>query len=186
MAPPKGKKRANTSTNNSDELSDMLGLQPVVDLPELNFFLRKEIQIQIQEVNEEAILPTGIYTEGSDITFNIKGDVERFLDPSSIRIHIKAKLVNGDGSQIADQYAPCAPICNLVMSLFSRVNVVLGNSTSVTSNADTYPYVAYLDNLLQKSAEHADQYNFVNFIWRDTSTKFDLATNENKGKCNFL
>ncbi len=67
------------------------------------------------------------------------------------------------------------------MSLFSRVNVVVGNSTSVTSNADIYPYVAYLNSVLRKSKEYADQYNFVSFIWRDTQSKFDSVTDENKG-----
>ena len=54
------------------EDSPELGGQPIVDLDKLNLFTRKELQVQLQEINKESILPIGLYQEGSQITFHIK------------------------------------------------------------------------------------------------------------------
>ena len=51
---PKRKTKSSTSAHKGN-----LGIQPIVDLDPLNFFLKKELQIQIQEKTEESILPTG-------------------------------------------------------------------------------------------------------------------------------
>ena len=110
-----------------------------------------------------------------------RGDPERFIDPSSVRLKITAQLRNGDGSQLHPN-ANCAPIANLAGSLFSRVIVTLGNSTQITGSHDLYPYLSYLDNVLKSTKEYKDQYNFVSMIYRDTSAAFDQVTEENHGK----
>ncbi len=62
-----------------------------------------------------------------------RGDPERFIDPSSIRLKITAQLRNGDGSQL-EPNTNCAPIANLAGSLFSKVIVTLGNTTQITES----------------------------------------------------
>lgn len=72
-------------------------IQPVVPVPQLNLFTRENLQMSIQSIQEIEILPTGNWEQQSEIIFNVNGDPESFIDPSSVRVKMAFKIVNGDG-----------------------------------------------------------------------------------------
>ncbi len=72
-------------------------IQPVIPIPQLNLFTRENLQMSIQSLQELEILPTGNWQDQPMIIFNVNGDPESFIDPSSLRLKIRFKVVNGDG-----------------------------------------------------------------------------------------
>ena len=75
----------------------MTDIQPFITLPELDLFTRDRVQVSVQSFIEEEILPTGNWNNGSEISFNVRGDPETFLDPNSLRLRITAKILKNDG-----------------------------------------------------------------------------------------
>ena len=79
------------------------------------------------------------------IEFKISGSESEYLDLINTYIFIKAKVVTGAAAVIAAD-ANVAPINLLLHSLFSQVDMTLGD-TLVINSTNTYPYRAYLETL---------------------------------------
>lgn len=54
--PPKRKRRATSRKNASTD--EIVNVQPVVSIPDIDIFTRKELQTQYQSFTEERILPS--------------------------------------------------------------------------------------------------------------------------------
>jgi len=76
-------------------------IQPLITLPELDLFNHENLQISVQKVIEEEIMPVGVWDSKSEISFSLPGDSETFLDPNSLRLRISVKIVENDGVRFA-------------------------------------------------------------------------------------
>ena len=206
--PPK-RKRIQYASNDGDGDADgkvriaapvNTDIQPVIPLPSLNFFTRNPIQMSVQNVKEEEILPTGnVFAvfmtfppntlllsdlgnwEGrNEIMFNIKGDPEMMIDPSSLRIRASVKIVKFDGSPVDLQYNS-APISNFAGALFEKVQVRLGNSTEICGFDSLYPFLSYLENVFKASVLEKKQMDFTSFLFLDEDNKFNEMNDTNPG-----
>jgi len=80
------------------------------------------------------------------IEFDVSSSGEDYMDLANSYLHIKVKIVKENGNDLAVTDG-VGPVNNLLHSLFSQVDVSL-NGTSITKSSDSYPYRAYLENLL--------------------------------------
>ena len=75
---------------------------------------------------------------------------------------------NKDGNDIGDKAV--APVNNFIHSLFSGVDLYLNNK-SVSSNMDTYPYRAYLENLLTYGVDAKNTHLNACVLWKPDEAK---------------
>ena len=78
--------------------------------------------------------------------FKISGSETEYIDLIKTYVFVKVKVTAPNGTNIAGD-AEVAPISLLLHSLFSQVDMFLGDSL-VTSSTNTYAYRAYTETLL--------------------------------------
>ena len=88
---------------------------------------------------------------GDPIEFHIPGSGDDYLDLSSVRRYVRARVVKGTGTDLEDA-STAAPVNNWLHSLFCQVDASM-NGTLVTPSTSTYPYRAYIETLLSYGAE---------------------------------
>jgi hypothetical protein len=124
--------------------------------------------------------PVSSLTDSAPIEFEIKGQPEDYIDLNSSYLYLKVKVQKSDGTNLADD-AKVAPVNNFMHSLFSEVDLYLNNKL-ISSSMDTYPYRAYLENLLTYGKEAKNTHLDACVIWKpDTPEKFDELDEDNKG-----
>ena len=71
-----------------------------------------------------------------------------------------------------------APVNNFLHSMFSSVDFYL-NSKLISNNSDTYPYRAYIENLLSYNADSKTTHLKASVLWaEDTATNFNSLDHE--------
>lgn len=124
----------------------------IATIDELNIFQMPVIQSAVHRSCLVEFRPTSQLNPTSDspIHFSLGGDSRNYLDLSKTRLHVKAKLISSDGSEI-EKSEIVAPVNQLLQSLWSSVELkISGKTVSMTTNG-TYPYVAYLQSILKQS-----------------------------------
>ena len=111
------------------------------------------------------------------------GAGDAYIDLANTYLLVRAKVVRGVGTDIADD-APVAPVNNWLHSLFNQVDVHL-NDTLVTPSSNTYPFRAYVETLLSYGAE-AKKTQLTSQLWyKDTAGHME-ATQENAGNAGLV
>ena len=124
--------------------------------------------------------PLATISPGAPIQFAISGSTTDYLDFSNTYLHVKAKIVNVDGTDLAPG-VDVAPVNYWMHSLFSQVDVSL-NDVLVTPSENTYPYRAYIETMLNYGREAKQSYLTGALWYRDSTNHFDeTAGDENKG-----
>ena len=124
--------------------------------------------------------PLAILSPSAPISFSISGNTQEYIDFANTALHIKAKITNADGSDIAND-AGVFPVNYWMHSLFSQVDVTL-NDTLVTPSENTYPYRAYIEALINYSREAKQGHLSSALFYRDSANHFeDVQGDENKG-----
>ena len=114
----------------------------------------------------------GLSRLGCMIEFLLPGSGEDYLDLANIYLIVRAKVVNGDGSNV-DTNDPVGPVNNWLHSLFSQVDVYLNDTLVITSN-NTYAYRAYIETLLSYDTEPKGTQ--LSSLWyKDTCTHMDAV-----------
>ena len=90
-------------------------------------------------------------TNNAPIEFIIPPQTEHWTDLSQSYLYVKFKIVKADGQPL-DADSNVAPVNNFLHSMFSSVDLYLNNKL-ISSNSDTYPYRAYIENLLSYNAD---------------------------------
>ena len=120
---------------------------------------------------------------GGPIEFVVPGAGDAYIDLVNTYLLVRAKVVRGVGTDIADD-TPVAPVNNWLHSLFSQVDVHL-NDTLVTPSSNTYPFRAYVETLLSYGAE-AKKTQLTSQLWcKDTAGHME-ATQENAGNAGLV
>ena len=120
---------------------------------ELDLFNPDPAQTQMRDRTTEKIPPlSSDFNSSTKITFDILNEKQQqYLDPSSVRLFVELAIQKWDATN--SKWIPIAkddkifPINNCLHSLFRDFEVEL-KGTIINENNGTYPYLAYLNNLL--------------------------------------
>ena len=146
---------------------------------ELDLFSPSTYQSSILESQHVEYLPLSTLTDAGPYEFFISSSSIDYLDPSDLYLHVRFKIVKADGT-VYDPTGNVAPECNLLHNLFSTVSLSL-NDTEVTLSSLTYPYRAFLTNLLSYSRQTEQGHLATQFWIRDDPTKVNVSANDNLG-----
>ena len=145
---------------------------------ELDLFAVPPTQTSIEEGGWIEHQPLTSLDSGGPIEFILPGTGDAYLDLANTYLLIRAKIVNGNGTDIVAD-TPVAPVNNWLHSIFSQVDVYL-NDTLVTPSSNTYPFRSYVETLLSYGAE-AKKTQLTRQLWyKDTAGHME-ATQENAG-----
>ena len=114
----------------------------------LDLFSSPPIQTAVEMGQWVEFYPLATITQGGPIEFMIKGNSEDYLDLTNSYIHLQAKVVQPDGTDlVAEDDSSVAPENLFLHALFSEVDVSL-NGVLISNSTNTYSYRAYLETLL--------------------------------------
>ena len=108
-----------------------------------------------------------------------------YTDLANSYLHVKAKITNADGSNIAGT-AQVGPVNLWMHALFSQVEVYLNNKL-VTPSSTSYPYRAYMKTVFNFSKDAKASHLTSALFYKDQAGKMDAinpladAADGNKG-----
>ena len=115
--------------------------------------------------------------DNGPIEFKISGSETEYIDLMNTYVFVKVKVTTPAGANIAAD-DEVAPVNLLLHSLFSQVDMFLGDSL-VTSSTNTYAYRAYIETLLSYGNEAKDS-QLTAAMWYKDGTNM-LVHAENAG-----
>ncbi|XP_025116122.1 uncharacterized protein F54H12.2-like [Pomacea canaliculata] len=137
----------------------------------LDLFSVPPTQTAVEEGSFVEYYPLSAISSGAPIEFSINGATEDYLDLSNTFLHVRAKVTEADGSDLADG-KDVAPINYWLHSLFSQVDISL-NDTLITSSDNTYPYRAYLEATLNFGSDAKRGHLTAALYYRDSANHLD-------------
>ena len=141
---------------------------------ELNLFDPGVYQTSVIDTSMQEFLPLQTLTQHGPIEFFVTPSGVDYLDPSEIHLHVKLKVVKPDGTDFTTNFNT-APECNLLHNLWSNIKCEL-NDTELSTSSFTYPYRAYLTNLLNYAKQTADGHLASQFWVRDARETMNATT----------
>ncbi len=117
---------------------------------EVSLFEKPCNNIAYEKIQYVDYRTTSQLSSGSPLTFTIPAAGNQYINLKKTYLHLKVKMVNGDGSDI-DVQKKVAPINNILHSLFNQVDVQL--QQQLVSTGQNYGYKAYLESLLEYGRE---------------------------------
>ena len=141
---------------------------------ELDLFAVPPTQTSIADGRWVEHQPLTYLDSGGPIEFVIPGTGDAYLDLANTYLLIRARVVRGVGTDLADG-TPVAPVNNWLHALFSQVDVYL-NDTLVTPSSNTYPFRAYVDTVLSYGAEAKNTQLTSQLRYKDTAGHMDSTT----------
>jgi len=152
---------------------------------ELDIFAVPPTQTSIEHGTFVEYHPISSISQGAPIEFEVSSTGEEYLDLADSYLHVKAKIQRANGNDVAND-DQIGPVNNFIHSLFSEVEVSL-NGTLISASTGTYPYRAYIENLLNYGTEAKESQLTSELFYKDTAGKMDCANpgaavaNQNKG-----
>ncbi|KAJ8018950.1 hypothetical protein HOLleu_42760 [Holothuria leucospilota] len=110
-------------------------------------------------------------TDTGPIQFTVQGSIDDYIDLSQTILHVRAKIVQGNGEDIEND-ANVGPANLMLQTLFSEVDVSL-NDRLVTPSTNTYPYRAILETLLSYGPDAKESQLTGSLFYKDTPGKMD-------------
>ena len=138
---------------------------------ELDLFSVPPTQTSVENGTWVEYHPITTLTENSPIEFDIPSSGEDYVDFANSYLHVKAKIVKGNGENLAADDV-VAPTNLWLHSLFSQVDVSL-NGTQITSSTNTYPYRAMIETLLTYGGDAKQSQLTSALFYKDTAGKMD-------------
>ncbi|CAK1593954.1 unnamed protein product [Parnassius mnemosyne] len=167
-------------------LSDMVQARPMeasikdrLKQSELDLFALPSTQTSIENGLWIHYKPISSLGDDGPIEFQVPGTGDDYIDLSHTLLHIKAKVLNQDSTNLVSTTI-VAPVNNWLHSLFSQLDVYL-NQKLVSPPNNTYAYRAYMETLLNY-APAAKQSHLTCSLWyEDTAGKMDSTDGKNIG-----
>ncbi|KAK6175876.1 hypothetical protein SNE40_014253 [Patella caerulea] len=148
----------------------------------LDIFSAPNTKIDIESGKWHEYHPISNLDSGAPIEFYMSGAGEEYLDLAQSFFTVRAKILNSDGTNIADA-ANVGPVNNFLHSLFSQIDVSL-NGKRVSQPAAVNPYRCYLENLLSYGTD-AQKSHLLSCQWRlDTPGHFESCDVSDAGSNN--
>lgn len=146
---------------------------------ELDLFALPSTQTSIESGMWIHYNPISSLNDEGPIEFLIPGSGDDYIDLSHTLLHVKAKIINQDSSKlIAD--AKIAPVNNWLHSLFGQLDIYM-NQKLISPPNNTYPYRAYIENLLNYGSAAKETHLSCGLWYEDTAGKMDTCDDNNKG-----
>ena len=133
----------------------------------LDLFALPPTQTAVQDGLWVEYHPLATMAPSAPVEFSISGATSDYLDLSNTFLHLEAKIINPDGTNLAND-AAVAPVNYWMHSLFSQVDVLL-NDTLVTPSENTYPYRAYIEATLNYGREAKTSHLTSALYYQDTA-----------------
>lgn len=112
---------------------------------ELELFNSTPTDISLEHGFWSTHRPISSLSDNVPLEFNVPATAD-YIDIGRTQLHLKVKIVNTDGTNIAEDAK--VSTCNLFLhSLFSQADLKL-NGKLISPSTNTYPYRAYLETLL--------------------------------------
>jgi len=124
-------------------------------------------------------------SDGSPVEFDISGTGDDYIDFGNTLLHVKAKVTQANGDNLAAG-AAVGPVNLFLHSLFSQVDISL-NGALITSSTNTYPYRAMLETLLSYGQDAKTSQLTSVLYYKDSAGNMDSVTfdgNVNTGLVN--
>lgn len=149
---------------------------------ELDLFTIPPTQTSIESSQWVEYKPITSLTDTSPIEFVVPGHGEEYIDLCRTMMHVKAQIIDGDGSTL-DSKACVGPVNNFLHSMFSQVDVYFNQRPVATPNGG-YPYRAYFETLLNYSYD-AKESHLTCALWNgDSSGNMDAALTDTGASAN--
>lgn len=123
--------------------------------------------------------PISSLNDDGPIEFQVPGTGDDYIDLSHTLLHIKAKILNQDSTNLAADTI-VAPINNWLHSLFSQLDVHL-NQKLVSPPNNTYAYRAFLETLLNYSPAAKESHLTCGLWYQDTAGHMNATDDTNQG-----
>jgi hypothetical protein len=138
---------------------------------ELDLFSVPPTQTSIESATFVEYRPIASLTDGAPIEFEIASSGDDYLDFANSYLQVKVKIerANGNALDVADTVGP---VNNFLHSLFSQVDVSF-NDVLISNSSNTYPYRAYLENLLTYGPAAKKSQLTACLFYQDESGKLD-------------
>lgn len=153
-------------------------------LSELDIFAKPLYQTSVLSSKWVQYLPTTDYEKGGlPISVNIVGSNQDYVDLSNIYLGMKVSIKKGDVYLKDDQ--KCGPVNNFFHSVFKQI-VIKVNDKVITQSSTTYPYRAYIENLLNYGAESKKTHLQTVMFVKDESSKLENFLIANRSENNVV
>jgi len=143
-------------------------------------FSVKPTQTSIETSKDVEFKPMSTINDDSPVEFVIPGNGDEYWDLSSMKLYVKASILKSDGTKPADTQKDFGPVNNFMHSIFSQVDFSL-NHKQVSSPNTTYPYRAYLENLLNYGNDAKESHLTSVLFFADTYSHMDSCDDSNQG-----
>ncbi|XP_070550460.1 uncharacterized protein F54H12.2-like [Ptychodera flava] len=140
---------------------------------ELDIFAVPPTQTSIESGKYIQFNPVSSLAANTPIEFLIPGSPTEYVDLPLTRMHVKARIINEDGTNLTPD-AEVGPTNLFLHSLFSQVEISLGGRV-ISSSQNTYPYRAYIETVLNSSKNAVSTHLTSSLYYKDTPTRFDQA-----------
>ena len=155
---------------------------------ELDLFSLPPTQTTIESSQSIEYRPIATLTDDSPIEFLISGSADEYVDLSETYVRLTVRLKKSNGADLVTKDEAEAwgadkiigPVNNWLHSLFCQVDMDL-NGVLTTSSTNTYPYRAYLENLLSYGKDASDSQLALGMWYKDTAGKFNSLQEDNLG-----
>jgi hypothetical protein len=139
-----------------------------------SLFATPPSHVAVESVKDLEVSPMAPLATSRQLEFNIIGN-ENYIDLQSMELEVEFQIRREDNTVLVredfDRYKiTCAP--NMLDSLFSKCDVYLGE-TLISKSGDGYPYIAYIQNLLETSSGQKDEILQTVGYYQDTAGKHD-------------
>ena len=144
---------------------------------ELNVLSVPPTMTAMQESQWVEHFPITSLTNNAPIEFIIPPQTEHWTDLSQSYLYVKFKIIKVDGHDL-EADSNVAPVNNFLHTMFSSVDLYLNNKL-ISSNSDTYPYRAYIENLLSYNSDSKSTFLKASVLWvEDTAAHFDTLNHD--------
>ena len=148
-------------------------------LNQLDLFLLKPTQTNVEDSNYTEFLPVATLTNEGPVEFHISASDSHYVDLSSSLLHVRAKIVNADGSNLIND-EEVAPVNYFLHAIWNQVDLVL-NQKTITQSSNGYACRAIIEALMNFNSESKRTQLASAMFAKDTAGQHDTIGNANAG-----
>lgn len=146
----------------------------------VDLFKKMEKEISFLDGRQVVIRPEAGLNSDGPLIFTISSQGSQYIQLSSTRLHLKLKIVKTDGTDCEDDES--VAYTNLpISSLFSSVSTEIDGNLITDLSATNYPYLNYLQHLLNYSNNSAMTHLRASGWHMDKAGEYDTNTDVNLG-----
>ncbi|XP_071042669.1 uncharacterized protein F54H12.2-like [Parasteatoda tepidariorum] len=134
---------------------------------ELELFHMPGTQTVIQSGQWVEFHPLSNVFDGGPVEFHISGSGEEFIDLSQTQLHVQAKILKNDNTNLTKD-DDIGPVNLFLHSLFSQVDVSL-NDRIISNSSNTYPYRSYIETLLNHGYDSKTSQLTAELYYKDSN-----------------